>query len=93
MTDRRNPNTSIQDHDLLIELRTEMQGVRSDLKEIKDGTALRLSKLEEDHVSRTDFNDHENRMRFMERYIWGAIAIIGLINLVGFGLVVTVFNH
>lgn len=30
------------DHDLLIELKTRMEGLKSDIKEIKDGTALKI---------------------------------------------------
>lgn len=90
MADRRTTN---QDHDLLIELRTEMRGVRADIKTLTEGTAKRLSDLENNHVSRTEYEDHEKRMRFLERYAWGAIAIIGLINLIGFGAVVALFNH
>ena len=41
------------DHDLLIELRTEMRGVRGDIKDIKDGTASKL-------------DDHEQRLRNLE---------------------------
>jgi len=40
------------DHDLLIELRTEMQNVRNDIKELKDGTATRIQALEKDKADR-----------------------------------------
>lgn len=40
------------DHDLLIELRTEMQNVRNDIKELKDGTAMRIQTLEKDKADR-----------------------------------------
>jgi hypothetical protein len=90
MPDRRQ-NT---DHDLLIELRTEMQGVRSDIKEIKDGTAARLSALEADRVTQKEFQDHEDRIRFIEKYVWGAVGIIGLINLIGFAYIISkLTNH
>lgn len=41
------------DHDLLIELRTEMRGVRSDIRDLKDGTSTTLA-------------DHEKRLRDIE---------------------------
>lgn len=85
-------NLNLQDHDLLIELRTEMQGMRKDIKDLKDGTATRLMSLETDHVTRKEHDDHETRMRFVEKYVWGAIAIIGLVNLIGFGYVLTHFH-
>ena len=34
------------DHDLLVELRTEFRGMRTDIRELKDGTASRLAALE-----------------------------------------------
>jgi hypothetical protein len=41
------------DHDLLIELRTEMRGMRIDIKNIADGTSLKMA-------------DHETRIRTLE---------------------------
>ena len=81
-----------QDHDLLIELRTEMRGVREDIRSLSDGTATRLSSLEVDHVTRIERNDLEVRLRFVEKYVWGAIGIIGLINLIGFAYIVSKIN-
>src|SRR5260370_7042740 len=34
------------DHDLLIELRTEMRGVRNDIQKLSDNTAIRLTAVE-----------------------------------------------
>jgi hypothetical protein len=41
------------DHDLLIELKTRMESLRNDIKDIKDGTAVQLA-------------DHEKRIFSME---------------------------
>lgn len=41
------------DHDVLIELRTEMRAIRADIKELKDGTSGKIT-------------DHENRIRLLE---------------------------
>lgn len=51
------------DHDLLIELRTEFKGMREDIKTIKDNSAI---------VS----EDHETRIRSLEKSVWtsGGIA-------------------
>jgi hypothetical protein len=38
----------INDHDLLIELRTEVKGMRVDIRDLKDGTAKRLTDVERD---------------------------------------------
>jgi hypothetical protein len=89
MPDRRQ-NT---DHDLLIELRTEMQGVRSDIKELRDGTATRLSILENDRVTQKEFADHETRLRFIEKYVWMALGIIGLANFIGFAYIIQQLKH
>jgi hypothetical protein len=83
---------NLQDHDLLIELKTEVRALRGDIKELKDGTAQQLSNLKDDHVTRKEHEDHETRIRFVEKYVWGAIAIIGLINLIGFGTVLVFLN-
>jgi hypothetical protein len=34
------------DHDLLIELRTELRGMRTDIQSLNDGTSKRLDKVE-----------------------------------------------
>ena len=39
------------DHDVLIEVRTEMRGMRGDIKEMKDDTVIRLVALERDVTS------------------------------------------
>jgi hypothetical protein len=62
------------DHDLLIELRTEMQGIRKDIKDLKDGTTERISKLENDKTDKKEFDelytkvntDIETRVRSLE---------------------------
>lgn len=58
------------DHDLLVELRTEMRGMRNDIKELKEGTTEKLA-------------DHEMRIRANERKIWVGSAVA---TLVGTGL-------
>ena len=80
------------DHDLLVELRVEMKGLRTDVKALTDDTKERLTRLEESKIDKDTFIDHtkdtdkkhqdyETRLRFLERYAWGAIAIIGLVNI------------
>ena len=67
------------DHDLLIELRTEMRAARCDIKELKDGISVTI-------------NDHESRIRTLEAAtntslasrqgsdratrIWGTVMIV-----------------
>jgi hypothetical protein len=53
--------------DLLIELRTEVRNIRTDILEIKTGTSTQLL-------------DHETRLRLIERRVWvasGMAAILG----------------
>lgn len=67
-------HVNVNDHDLLIELRTEMKGLRADVRDLKDGTSVTL-------------NDHENRLRHVEsqgnRII--GIAILSQIILIPLG--------
>jgi hypothetical protein len=55
-----------KDHDLLIELRTEVKGMREDMR----GQALSTA---------ATVKDHENRIRALEQGFWksiGALAVI-----------------
>lgn len=54
------------DHDLLVTLNTEMRLLRDDIREMKDG-------------SKTTLQDHESRIRFMERYMWLAVGGLAVI--------------
>lgn len=82
--------TPSSDHDLLIELRTEMKGVRQDIKSFSDDTKERLAALEVQKLSKDEFNkfliedtkandDKERRLRFLERWGWAAWGILGFI--------------
>lgn len=53
------------DHDLLIALNTEMRLLREDIKEMKNGNSITLQ-------------DHEARLRFIERYMWMALGILAV---------------
>jgi hypothetical protein len=50
------------DHDLLIELRTEVANIRQDIKELKDGTTMRIESLERDKADRHDFEELQNKV-------------------------------
>ncbi|MDE2098526.1 MAG: hypothetical protein KGL39_14830 [Patescibacteria group bacterium] len=54
------------DHDILIELRAEVKGMKEAI--IKSNDTTRLTLL-----------DHEDRLRFLERYAWLAIGAVGII--------------
>lgn len=62
--------TKMDDHDLIITIHEQIKNVRSDIKEMKDGTALQLA-------------DHENRLRRLEEKMtkvltWGAVGLIAI---------------
>lgn len=52
----------MNDHDLLITLHSEVKGVRTDIKDLKDGTAKTIA-------------DHETRIRRVE---WGMALVTGI---------------
>lgn len=56
---------STEDHDLLIELRTQMIAVRDDIKKLSDTTVFQLG-------------DHEVRLRKVEKSTW-SITIIATV--------------
>lgn len=87
------------DHDLLIELRTEMQNVRNDIKELKDNTANRIVNLEKDKADRqvvdglqkTVNENHEVRIRKLEdsRSIYlTSMIIYNAVGVVMIGLII-----
>jgi hypothetical protein len=79
MTENNN-NHRQEDHDLLIELRTEMKALRSDVKDLKDNTSKRVDALENEKIDRIEVtrlkndadkihDDHEARIRAVEK-LW-----------------------
>jgi hypothetical protein len=81
------PKTISPDHDLLIELRTEMRGLRDDFKESANLVTGQISALQTGKVDKDDFNrfiisyekskdDHERRLRSTE--VWKYYLIAGL---------------
>jgi hypothetical protein len=82
-------NEQQNDHDLLISLKaevtTKLDRVIEDVKELKDNVAKRVTDLENEKVNKTEFDevrdDHEARLRFIERYVWIAIGVVGVLQL------------
>lgn len=84
------PENTTPDHDLLIELRTEVKGMRADIKAFNDDTKERLATLETKKLDKDDFSqfrvldidlkkDHERRIRNLERWgwlAWGAVSLL-----------------
>jgi len=78
-----------EERDLLIELRTEMRAVRIDIKQLSDNTTARLAVVEATKLDKEDaermmkesdklHEDHENRLRFIEKYMWGALGVLAV---------------
>jgi len=57
-----NTMISNRDHDLLIELRTEMQNVRKDIKDLNDGTTGKIKDLQTDKADRKDLIQTEEKL-------------------------------
>lgn len=97
MPDRRQNN----DHDVLIEVRTKVDVLTRKVDDLTNNIVVRVDKLEDqataaksiaDQLVEKD-RDKETRIRFIERYVWGAIAIIGLVNLIGFAYLIDKLRH
>lgn len=64
------------DHDLLIRLEGKVDALTDKVAELTDTT-------------KDTIQDHESRLRFLERYAWIAIGVLGIIQFIGFGYVIT----
>lgn len=75
-----------------------------EIKELKENIVPRLERVETGKLSASDFvnykGDHakehediEQRLRFIERYVWGAIAILSLLGFVGFEYLTYLFKN
>jgi hypothetical protein len=79
----------IKDHDLLIELRTEVRGMRSDIRELKDNTAERLTgvehqvnELEKNKASKFDLgatNERLDRVATRQNLMIGGLLVINIL--------------
>jgi len=98
MPDRNTTNTN-QDRELLIafraEVTTKLDRAIIDIKELKDNVAQRVSTLEQGKLDTAEANrlkmeadrvhqDHEVRVRFIERYLWAALGVLAVIQFIGF---------
>lgn len=93
---------NFNDHDLLLVLHRDVQHImesmkdlkENDIKEIKENSAARLQKLEDNCITKAEVDqilrslatdadklheDHETRLRFIERYMWLAIGVVGVL--------------
>jgi hypothetical protein len=50
------------DHDLLIELRTELRGLRTDVKDIRDNTSADIAMLKKDKADRAEVDSLQKKL-------------------------------
>lgn len=55
-----------KDHDILIELRTEMTNVRRDIKELADGTVKRIELLEKEKADRKEIEEIQKKINELQ---------------------------
>jgi len=93
---------SFNDHDLLLVLHRDVQHITdtlkelkdTDIREIKENTAARLQKIEDNYTTKAEvrqivgeleketikvLDDHETRIRATERYMWARVGAAGAI--------------
>lgn len=76
--------SGVNDHDLLIELKTLIGRIGKDITEFKTVIELKADQKELDELSNNVYTDREKRMRHLENTtaaIWVAISIYTAINL------------
>lgn len=89
---------------MLIRLDQKVDALSTDIKDLKDNVASRVASLEQGKLDTLEatrlmaesmkiHDDHERRLRFVERYVWMAVGIIGLLNLIGFAYIVDKLHH
>ena len=89
------------DHDLLIELRTEVANIRADIKELKDGTTSRIETLEKDKADRVEVqalekkvnDDIEVRVRTLENAKSIYYTMVGIYTAVGSAMIGLILWH
>jgi hypothetical protein len=77
------------DHDVLIELRTEVKGMRVDIRDLKDGTTKQLSdlehqasELEKNKASKKDLdatNERLERITTRQNLMIGGLLVINIL--------------
>jgi phage-related minor tail protein len=86
-------NENQNDHDLLIQIATKLDRAISDIKELKDNAAARIDALEQEKLNQKEFegvraaadklhNDHEKRLRRIEKWGFLAIGALGFLQIV-----------
>ncbi len=80
------------DHDVLIELRTEMRSMRVDMKDIRDNFSNRVSALESTSLSAKERSDILSDIESVKMKIWFAMGGLAIITATVIPLVIYIFN-
>lgn len=70
---------SNKDHDLLIEIKTKLDRVISDVAEVKTNSINRIEALELNKLNIAEFEKLLKRVEWLEKIAYGALAIIGVV--------------
>jgi len=92
---------SADDHDLLIELKTRMEGLKGDIQNLTTGVSTKLDSLERDKADRKEFEDlkneihgaREDRIRKLENKTSAYFITIGIYTLAVIGMITLIINH
>ncbi len=69
----------MSDHDLLITLHEKVVGIRDDIKELKENLGVRVAKLEDERVSKKEFDQLITDIKWLQRIAYGGLGIISAI--------------
>lgn len=93
MTDIEKRDSVVADHDLLIEINTKLGILLDQFHEHKEKAVAEISRIDSIKADKEDvskvrqglnekFNDHELRIRRIERYVWLAIGALALLQFI-----------
>lgn len=89
MATRHQSALSREERDLLIRLDTKMTGMEATLNDLKGNFTGRLLNLEANACSKLDLKSVEDDVAFLNRWVWGAIGALTIIQIgVGIGLTI-----
>jgi len=81
----------LNDHDLLIDLRAEVRGLREEIHDMRDNTIRRLERVESSYVARDEY-DGRMKLTISRAEFWPVRAVVygmtGLILITVLGLIV-----
>lgn len=77
------PKLNQTDHDLLIRIDTRMDTLLGDFSSYKTTTDKEIGRLSSEKASQTTSDDHERRLRDMEKRMWTLAGVLVAIEIGG----------